>query len=181
MRVVLRVALMTSVLASPVQSEVNFREDKEARADIALLQACYEAAETWDQARNCINLTFDSCMEPLEIRASHADAGACNQRELGLWQHLLNIEQRKIEAWALLKDNQIVQTGKESPGAHHTAIEERDVWKDYAEAQCDFEVAQYSGGTIGITEVPHCAMRLTVKRLFDLRPFLATIAGKPAP
>ncbi|WP_189410536.1 lysozyme inhibitor LprI family protein [Neogemmobacter tilapiae] len=100
---------------------------------------------------------------------------------MGLWLHLLNFEQRKIEAWALLKDNQIVQTGKERPDAHHTAIEERDLWNAYAAAQCQFEVAQHSGGTIGITEEPHCAMRLTVKRLFDLRPFLAAIAGKPVP
>jgi uncharacterized protein YecT (DUF1311 family) len=170
-----------SSFAPSAKAEVNFRKDKEARADIALLQSCYEAAESWDQARGCINLTFDSCMKPLGKRASHADEGACNNRELGLWQHLLDIEQRKIEAWAVLKDNQIVQTGQERPDAHHTAIEERDVWNAYAEAQCQFEVAQYSGGTIGITEVPHCSMRLTVKRLFDLRAFLASIAGKPVP
>ncbi|GHC48300.1 hypothetical protein GCM10007315_07870 [Gemmobacter tilapiae] len=67
MRLIAAIFALSS-LAPSAKAEVNFLQDKEARADIALLQSCYEAAESWDQARGCINLTFDSCVKSFKKR-----------------------------------------------------------------------------------------------------------------
>jgi len=178
---VLRVLPLFCLLAAPVRAEIDFRKDNDARGDLAVLSACFDAAETWEVAQDCVNLTFEGCIVRIGKSASHADEGGCNWRELRLWEHLLAMETRKLEAWAVLKDNAIAEAGQREPYAHQSFLTSLERWEAYRNAQCAYMLEQLDGGSSGITEEPHCHMDLVVERLFDLRPVIRKMVFEAQP
>jgi hypothetical protein len=93
-----------------------------------MLAGCFDAAMTWEAAQACVNITYQPCIARLERKASHSDEAGCNERERGLWEHLLQIETRKLEAWTVLKDNQIVAESNNRPNAHNTFLRAEASW-----------------------------------------------------
>jgi uncharacterized protein YecT (DUF1311 family) len=177
----MRVLCLCLALATPARAEVNFNRDKHAREDLALISTCFDAAQTWEAAQDCVNLTFEGCIGRFGKSASHADEGGCNHRELELWEHLLAIETRKVEAWAVLKDNDIAVAGYREAHAHESFLASLERWEAYRQAQCEFAVRQAAGGGSGGTIRLHCQMDLVVERLFTLRPLFARIEGDAQP
>lgn len=179
----MRILLLLLSLGLPgtALADVDFQTDKDARADVAVMAGCFDAAMTWEDAQACVNITYQPCIARLGRKASHADESACNYREVGLWEHLLQIETRKLEAWTVLKDNQIVAESSLRPNAHEIFLRGEQSWAAYLRAQCDFQVQEVAGGTAGMTVGPHCAMDRTVERLFTLRPFLKKIMDEGQP
>jgi Lysozyme inhibitor LprI len=177
----LSILLLSLALALPALAEVDFRKDPHARDDLALISTCFDAAETWEAAQDCVNLTFVGCLERIGKSASHADEGGCNQRELGLWEHLLAIETRKLEARAVLKDNEIAEAGQQKPYAHQSVLTSLEQWEAYRKAQCAYMLERWGAGTIGVTAEPHCHMDLVVERLFELRPVIRKMVLEARP
>jgi uncharacterized protein YecT (DUF1311 family) len=179
----MRILLLLLSLGLPgtALAEVDFRQDKDARADVAVMAGCINAAMTWEDAQACVNITYQPCIARLGRKATHSDEAGCNRREVSLWEHLLHIETRRLEAWTVLKDNQIVAESGMRPSAHDTFLSAEESWTEYLRAQCNFQVEEFAGGTAGMTVGPHCAMDRTVERLFTLRPFLAKIMGEGQP
>jgi uncharacterized protein YecT (DUF1311 family) len=172
----LSILLLSLALAPPALADVDFRKDPHARGDIAVLSACFNAAETWEAAQDCVNLTFKGCIGRLGKSSSHADEGGCNWRELELWEHLLAIETRKLEAWTVLKDNEIAVAGMREAIAHDMFLAGQKAWETYQTAQCNFVGEQFAGGTARGSIEAHCQMDLVVERLVYLKSFLHAIA-----
>jgi hypothetical protein len=102
-------------------------------------------------------------------------------RELELWEDLLVIETRRLEAWAVLKDNEIAAAGNREAHAHDTFLAGEEAWKSYRAAQCEFVGEEFAGGTAQSSIEAHCHMDLVVERLFRLHMFLGEISqmGEP--
>jgi hypothetical protein len=137
--------LFSLTLPGMALAEVDFRHDKDVRADVAVMAGCFDAAMTWEDAQGCVNITYQPCLARLGRKASHSDEAGCNERELRLWEHLLQIETRKLEAWTVLKDNQIVAESSLRPSAHEIFLRAEDSWAGYLRAQCDFQVQEFAG------------------------------------
>lgn len=167
--------VLALALAPPALADVDFRKDKQGRSDLALLTACFNAAETWEAAHDCVNLTFKGCIGRLGHKPAHVEQAACNIRELALWDHLLSHQERKLEAWAVLKDNEIASKSNRDPFAYETFLKAQEDWNTYRREQCRFDGQQVAGGTAGMTVQPHCEMGLVVERMFTLRPLLREI------
>jgi Lysozyme inhibitor LprI len=167
--------------ALPARADVDFRQEEQARTDIALLTSCVNMADTQEAMRGCVDVTYLACTGRIIGNLSHVAQASCNRREKDFWLYLLDIETRKLEAWSLLKDNQIVQTGVERPSVHEQVLREQDAWETFLNAQCAFDVERFAGGTAGMTEQEHCAMRQIADRLFELRPFMSTYANGISP
>ncbi|MBL9073503.1 lysozyme inhibitor LprI family protein [Tabrizicola sp.] len=175
----MRVLFLSVLLAAPAAADVDF--DKDAREDLALISTCFDAAETSEAAQGCVNLTYEGCLGRMGREPIHPDQAGCNRRELALWDHLLSIQERNLEAWSVLKDNEIAQKAERSPFAHQTFLKAQENWAKYRVAQCVFDVQQVAGGTAAITVGPHCEMDLVVERMFALRAFLREIKIESQP
>jgi uncharacterized protein YecT (DUF1311 family) len=177
----LSILLMSFALAPPALADVDFRKDRNARDDLALITTCFDAAKTWEAAQDCVNLTYPLCLERLGRKPAHVDQAESNIRGLALWDHLLSFQERQLEAWVILKDNEIVSTSDRDPVAHENYLKSRQDWKTYRTDQCVFDVQRVAGGTAGMTVLPHCEMDLVVDRMFTLRVFLEQIAREGEP
>jgi endonuclease IV len=71
----MRVLCLCLALAAPAQAEVSFNRDSHTREDLAVISTCFDAAQTWEAAQDCVNLTFERCIERIGKSASHADEG----------------------------------------------------------------------------------------------------------
>ncbi len=168
MRLVIYLTL--AILAcSSAHAEVNFRKDPDAKTDLALIEGCLAEAETWETARECVNITYKDCVGRIEGNVSRAHQSACNYRELDLWFHLYSLEAMRIEAWTILKDQQVRATGDNPVHAHKTYQRSEETWRKYIASQCDLEMIHWDAGTIRTTSEPHCLMRLVAEHMIRLR------------
>jgi uncharacterized protein YecT (DUF1311 family) len=174
----LSILLLSLTLAPSALADVDFGKDKHARDDLELITTCFDAAETWEAAQDCVDLTYKPCIERLGREPNRPDQDACIGRELEMWKHLLANQTRKLEAWALHKDNEIADASGRDPQAHVTFLRMEANWSGYLEAQCDFRVQKFVGGSIGSTVVLNCENDLVVERLFGLRPLLLKVESK---
>jgi hypothetical protein len=179
----LKYVAVTSWLAAsgPVLAEVDFRRDPDAAHDLALISACIDAATSWESARSCANITYRPCISRIEGNLSHAAQAGCNSRERDLWLHLLSLEAMKIEAWTLLKDQQMRATGDNRVHAHDGFLRFQTAWTEYLQAQCRMEVAPIGTGNAKMTDEPVCQITVIAVGILKLRALQSEMSVRLSP
>jgi hypothetical protein len=176
------VAVASWLAASgPSLAEVDFRHDPVAADDLALISACIDAATSWEAARSCANVTYKPCISRIEGNVSHSAQAGCNNRERDLWLHLLSLEAMKVEAWTLLKDQQMRATGDNRVHAHEGFLRFQTAWEKYLKAQCRMEVAPIGSGNAKMTDEPICQITVIADGILKLRALQSEMSVRLSP
>jgi uncharacterized protein YecT (DUF1311 family) len=148
LRLALRLALV--LLAAPAAAQDDPRFLPGPTLDCLARHAGTPAA------RACIGLSAGDCMETTAMGSTTVGMGFCLDRELTLWDGRLNAAYRDLMAAAL----RAMQRG----------------WIAFRDARCDYERAQWGGGTGGGPATLACLMQMTGEQALYLEATLAAAA-----
>jgi hypothetical protein len=162
--------------ARPAHAEIDLSRDPFAAQDIALISTCIDAATSWETGRDCPNITYKVCVGRIYGNVSHAAQAGCNSRERDLWLHLYSLDALQIEAWTVLKDQQMRAVGDNRIHAHDSFQQFDSAWQEYRKVQCQMEVAHYGAGNAKMTDQPICEIRLIADGVLKLRALRAKMS-----
>jgi Lysozyme inhibitor LprI len=165
-----RFAAFILVATLPAHAEIDFRRDPHAADDLALISSCIDVATSWETVRDCVGEIGKICKERMQTEPSRVDEGRCLWRDRDLWQDIYAREALLKETWTLQKDLQMHGVIDRRPIDAHATFERMEAnWQTYLEAQCDYEMLHWGGGTIVATDRPYCEIALIAERIFWIR------------
>ena len=128
--------------------------------DMGATLYCLDAAGSAGERQSCIGASANACMRATDMGGTTVGMGGCIDRELGYWDDRLNASYRSLRAKNRAEDADFGS----APGYVNQADALRDMqraWIAYRDATCDYERAQWGGGTGGGPAMLGCLMRLT--------------------
>lgn len=149
----MRLAALIIGLAAPVAAQ-DLRY-----ADTATL-TCLSAVPPAQQV-DCIGRSANQCMTATTDGGTTVGMGYCLEQELVFWDNRLNAHYGDIRARARAVDDEMAQIGATVPQIAPALREMQRAWIAYRDATCDFERAQWGGGTGGGPATYSCLMRMT--------------------
>lgn len=113
-------------------------------------EACLQEALGAGETLNCIGASANQCMRETEGGSSTVGMGGCLDQERAYWDERLN------DAYVRL----LVQQA-DDVGMNEKLRDMQRAWITYRDARCDYEFAQWGGGTGGGPAVLACLMQAT--------------------
>ncbi|ASM72687.1 MULTISPECIES: lysozyme inhibitor LprI family protein [Roseobacteraceae] len=155
----LKRALIATVLAAPVTPL--------AAQDLAftstITASCLSNAPDMAGQMACIGTSANACMEDTPGGFSTVGMSGCLDRELQYWDAKLNENYGAARTRARADDDYLNGTPSE------TALRDMQrAWITFRDATCDYERAQWGGGTGGGPATVGCLMRLTAMQALYL-------------
>lgn len=132
--------------------------------DPAPLDTCLAELEDAAQSADCIGRASSACMEQ-PMGESTPGMGFCLDAEYALWDAKLN------EAYQFLRTEYQAPDADRFEGAPALADALRDMqrgWIGYRDARCEFEAAQWYGGTGASPAFLGCMMQVTAEQTIYL-------------
>ena len=132
--------------------------------DPAPLDTCLAELEDAAQAADCIGRASSVCMEQ-PMGESTPGMGFCLDAEYALWDAKLN------EAYQFLRTEYQAQDADRLEGAPALADALRDMqrgWIGFRDARCEFEAAQWYGGTGASPAFMGCVLQVTAEQTLYL-------------
>ncbi len=123
--------------------------------NIGATAACLDAAATTPEARACIGLSANACMDATPMGSSTIGMGGCIDRELTWWDARLNAQ------YADLRTRERARDAGDGGNRAEALRDMQRAWIAWRDATCDYERAQWGGGTGGGPATAACLMRLT--------------------
>jgi len=163
MRQLIKQVLAIVLLAVPVPAsaqDLNF--------DMWHTLACLDEAVGADQQRACVGASAGACMEATPSGSSTVGMGACLDYEYGYWDDRLNASYQALRAREKASD-------AEWSGHVKKADALRDMqraWIGFRDATCDYERAQWGGGTGGGPATAACLLRMTGEQTLYLEQMM---------
>lgn len=157
----MRMLALVAALAGPVSAQGLIYDDQ------ATLSCLGSAADARQQAA-CAGRSADLCMQTTPGGGSTAAMSGCLDRELTLWDGLLNSYYKTAQARARQADQENAQYGGTAPSLSDALRDMQRAWIPFRDATCDFERAQWGGGTGGGPATYQCLMRLTAEQALVL-------------
>lgn len=152
------------LLAAPALA--NPEGDPEA--DAATLLGCIEA-NSYDAARSkCIGMISEPCMGTPN-GGSTLGMSACMGREAEAWDVLLNAAWKEVMAQAKAADQQHAADGIGDTNVAEMLLTSQRAWLAFRDAECGYEYAFWSQGTIRTLMWGGCFLQMTAERTLDLR------------
>lgn len=147
----MRAALALLALAAPVAAQ-----DLVYSNDATL--ACVNAAATPDARKACIGKSSGVCMEATQSGGTTVGRSNCVSRELDFWEYALN-ENYRLSVEKAEKEDAI--KADYAPAVAPTLREMQQAWVGYRDARCNFEMAQWGGGSGSSTASMNCLLGMT--------------------
>ena len=123
--------------------------------------ACVFAAETPAGQKACIGTSAGACIDATSDGGTTVGTGACLGRELDYWDKRLNAGYKVLTGKAKSVDAEMRELGSSAPSLEESLRAMQREWIRWRDATCDFERAQWGGGTGGGPATASCLMRLT--------------------
>lgn len=152
MRAVWAILLVLAAPAAPAQSL--------AYSDMATL-TCLSTANRPSAARDCIGASANACMSATPDGGTTVGMGGCLDRELAFWDGMLNRNYQALRDRAKRTDAEMRDLGASVTWLDRSLLDMQRAWIVWRDATCDFERAQWGGGTGGGPATYACLMRLT--------------------
>lgn len=133
--------------------------------------SCIQAAPTGAAARDCIGASANACMNATDMGGTTVGMGGCIDSELTYWDDRLNASYGSLRA----KDRSEDAEFGGSAGYASQAEALRDMqraWIVWRDATCDYERAQWGGGTGGGPATLGCLLRLTAEQALYLETMM---------
>ena len=153
--------LALALLATPVAAQDLQYSDQ------ATLQ-CLQAAVGLSDKGGCIGLSADACMEATPDGGTTVGMGYCLDRELAFWDGMLNQVYDTVRAKARAVDAEMEEIGATVPKTEPALRDMQRAWIPFRDATCDFERAQWGGGTGGGPATLSCLLRETAEQALYL-------------
>ncbi|MDF0599212.1 DUF1311 domain-containing protein [Psychromarinibacter sp. C21-152] len=154
------------ILSLPVLLAALPGQAQELEFDISHTERCLAAAEDRAAREACAGTSAQACMET-PAGGSTVGMGGCLWNEYQWWDDRLNAVYRDLRASDRAEDAEY----GDMPGAGRLVETLRDMqraWIDFRDATCDYERAQWGGGTGGGPAATRCLMRMTAEQVFYL-------------
>jgi uncharacterized protein YecT (DUF1311 family) len=139
---------------------------QEMAFDAGPTEACLAAA-TSDPAA-CIGHAADACMLENDGGETTVGMGFCLSQEWEWWDGRLNAAYGALMARHEAMDAEMTEIGATAPSLEATLRDMQRAWIGYRDAACDYERAQWGGGTGGGPATAGCLMRLTGEQALAL-------------
>lgn len=117
-------------------------------------------------SRGCIGRAATACMKDSVGGDSTVGMGGCLDRELQVWDGMLNTEYQRVVAVMERRDAEGAEYNV--PPMQPALRDMQRAWVVYRDATCDFERSQWGGGTGGGPATIGCLMRLTAEQALYL-------------
>ncbi len=140
---------------------------QELRFDIGDTLRCIDTSGTYEEMESCIGASANACMAATDMGGTTIGMSGCLDRELSFWDERLNIVYRNLREQERREDADMADL----PGAPKQAEALRDMqraWIAFRDATCDYERAQWGGGTGGGPATVGCLMRMTGEQVIYL-------------
>lgn len=160
-------ALALILLAAPAAAQ------DEPRFSPAPTLDCLAVNAGTPEAQACIGLSAGDCMETTAIGSTTVGMGYCLDRELTLWDGRLNAAYRDLMAAERRLDAEAKAFGSSAPPRADALRAMQRGWIAFRDARCDYERAQWGGGTGGGPATLACLMQMTGEQALYLEATLA--------
>lgn len=163
MRLGLSLGVLT-LLASPVAAQDLLYSDAPTRS-------CLVSAADAIAQEACIGASAKACIQNSQHGGTTVGMSGCYDRELTYLDGLLNAYYQTAIQRARQMDGGSGQ-GRTDPRSVEYALRAMQrAWIAFRDATCDFERAQWGGGTGGGPATYHCLMEMTGKQALQLGRF----------
>lgn len=152
------------LFAVPAQAQDLVFSPEATEACLAAVTSNYES---------CIGHSADACMLDTPGGDSTVGMGACLARELDYWDARLNATYRALMERHRVTDVETREYAPSAPSLAEALRAMQRAWVPYRDAACDYERAQWSGGTGGSPATAGCLMHLTGRQALELEARLA--------
>lgn len=124
-------------------------------------ESCVAAQATPDGKRGCLGQSAQRCMEDSPEGYTTIGMMACLDAERDYWDARLNHAYGSLRSKAKSSDAGLEEIGSSAPRTAPALRDMQRAWISYRDATCEFEQAQWGGGSGGGPAVLGCLMRLT--------------------
>lgn len=156
--------MATLLLAGPVAAQDLIYSDDATRA-------CLAAAPDSVAQEACIGRSADACMGANDVGGTTVGMGGCLDRELQFWDGLLNTYYQTAIERAKRMDAETRQYNAAAAAVEDTLRRMQRAWIPFRDASCDFERAQWGGGSGGGPATLGCLMEMTGEQALMLGRF----------
>ncbi|MEX0283535.1 MAG: lysozyme inhibitor LprI family protein [Paracoccaceae bacterium] len=127
----------------------------------AATESCVYAQETLAGQRTCIGRSANACMAANDLGSTTVGMGGCLSFELDYWDERLNASYKILLRKAKAVDAEMAELGSSAESLAESLLAAQRAWIPWRDSTCDFERAQWGGGTGGGPATYACLMRLT--------------------
>ena len=144
--------------------------------DPAPTEACLAAAPA--DLASCIGHAADACMTENPQGETTMGMGFCLSQEWEWWDARLNAAYRALMDRHRAGDAQVKAEGLEVAPVADALRDMQRAWIAYRDAACDYERAQWAGGTGGGPATAACLMHHTGVRALELEGRIAMLGAQ---
>jgi uncharacterized protein YecT (DUF1311 family) len=116
----------------------------------------------------CVGLSADACMQATPSGETTVGMGGCLDRELRYWDQVLNSTYGQYQERASALDAENATISDNLPKLSVPLREMQRAWIPFRDATCDYERAQWGGGSGGGPATLRCHMRVTGEQALAL-------------
>lgn len=127
----------------------------------AATETCLAGTMDADARHACIGASANACMTDTPGGETTVGMGGCLARELEYWDGRLNAAYGSLRDKSKATDAEMAEIGATVPSLAGTLLAMQRAWITWRDATCDYERAQWGGGTGGGPATYACLMRLT--------------------
>lgn len=160
----IRAALICAAVAGPAWAQ-------EPSFDLSRTEGCLATTPAAER-RACIGRSAQACIDGDQSGGTTVGMSFCLEREHTFWDARLNDAYGKLRAREKTRDAEIAQVGGSAPSLAEALRDMQRAWIPYRDATCDYERAQWGGGTGGGPATWACLMRLTGEQALALEEAL---------
>ncbi|NDR56415.1 lysozyme inhibitor LprI family protein [Aliiruegeria sabulilitoris] len=131
-------------------------------------ESCLLGAETLPAMEACVGTAATACMESHEFGYTTVGMGYCLDQELAFWDARLNAVYRQVMVRDKAVDAEMAEIGSSAPSLSEALREMQRAWIPFRDASCDYDRAQWGGGTGGGPATLSCLMYATARQALIL-------------
>ncbi len=124
-------------------------------------EACVYAQPGHAAQQACVGVSANACMADSDMGDTTVGMSGCLSYELDYWDARLNTAYRSLMKRAKSQDAEMRELGSSAPSLEQGLREMQRAWIPWRDSTCDFERAQWGGGTGGGPATYSCLLRLT--------------------
>lgn len=140
--------------------------------DAGVTTTCLAGAADTAGKSFCIGRASDLCMARTPGGGSTVGMVGCYDRELRWWDARLNTVYGQLMAEEKATDAEMKRIGATAPSLSESLRAMQRAWIPYRDAACDYERANWGGGTGGGPATLACLMDLTARQTLRLEAHL---------
>lgn len=157
-----KLVIVIAMLATPLAAQ----EVNDAQV-LPTLRACFNAADSVDDARACIGIGSQICQDQTEGGNSAMGQSFCQQSEAQAWDVLLNEAYRNAMDFAKGTDYDD-RNSPEFARREETLRAMQRAWIPFRDAKCDAEYAKWGSGSMRYIAASGCFMYTNAEQTIQL-------------